>query len=138
MIEKENKKRANHGEFLQSGEPPLIGRARSSQKTSLLFVFTYSNHRCLFFSLTPIYIFSIFKHIFFSRVITLYTVKRKSAFFLLDIFLSFSLLLWCIFIFSFNLLLLLLVYIQSLNYIRYKSVLYILLVLYTAIKSVLL
>ena len=34
MIENKNKKRANHGEFLQGGEPPLIGRARSSQKTS--------------------------------------------------------------------------------------------------------
>jgi len=32
MIEKENKKMANRGEFLQGGEPPLIGRARSSQK----------------------------------------------------------------------------------------------------------
>lgn len=33
MIENKNKKRANRGEFLQGGEPPLIGRARSSQKT---------------------------------------------------------------------------------------------------------
>lgn len=32
MIENKNKRRANHGEFLQGGEPPLIGRARSSQK----------------------------------------------------------------------------------------------------------
>lgn len=37
MIENKNKKRANHGEFLQGGEPPLIGRARSSQKTSLFY-----------------------------------------------------------------------------------------------------
>lgn len=39
MIENKNKKRANRGEFLQGGEPPLIGRARSSQKTSFSFRF---------------------------------------------------------------------------------------------------
>lgn len=44
MIENENEKMANHREFLQGGEPPLIGRARSSQKTPFLFVFTFSNH----------------------------------------------------------------------------------------------
>jgi hypothetical protein len=39
MIEKENKGEANLGEFLQGGEPPLIGRARSSQKTSLFMIY---------------------------------------------------------------------------------------------------
>lgn len=75
MIENKNKKRVNRGEFLQGGEPPLIGRARSSQKTSLLFIFAFSNRSCpffsppspcifflfliiaVFFSLTPMYIF---------------------------------------------------------------------------------
>lgn len=56
MIENKNKKRANHGEFLQGGEPPLIGRARSSQKTPFLFVFTFSNLSCIFlFSILPFY-----------------------------------------------------------------------------------
>ncbi len=49
MIENENKKRANRREFLQGGEPPLIGRARSSQKTSLHFVFYIFQSTCLFF-----------------------------------------------------------------------------------------
>lgn len=53
MIENKNKKRANRGEFLQGGEPPLIGRARSSQKTSFLFVFVFSNHSCYFFLTYP-------------------------------------------------------------------------------------
>ena len=67
MIENKNKKRVNCGEFLQGGEPPLIGRARSSQKTSpfydLFFVgndfvffkptlpLCFFNLSCLFFSL---------------------------------------------------------------------------------------
>lgn len=43
MIENKNKKRANQGEFLQGGEPPLIGRARSSQKTSLFYDLYFGN-----------------------------------------------------------------------------------------------
>lgn len=60
MIENENKKRANHREFLQGGEPPLIGRARSSQKTSFRFVFTFSNLSLSFFLFTHTPFFMIY------------------------------------------------------------------------------
>lgn len=62
MIENKNKKRANRGEFLQGGEPPLIGRARSSQKTSLFYdlyfgispTFAFSRHTSPYFSMQSI------------------------------------------------------------------------------------
>jgi len=58
MIENKNKKRTNHGEFLQGGEPPLIGRARSSQKTSLFYDLYFGNIPTFTFSsLTPILYF---------------------------------------------------------------------------------
>lgn len=49
MIENKNKKRANRGEFLQGGEPPLIGRARSSQKTSLFNDLYFVGNEFIFF-----------------------------------------------------------------------------------------
>jgi hypothetical protein len=67
MIENENKRRANLGEFLQGGEPPLIGRARSSQKTSFLFVFTFPNLSCIFLKAYPMYIFFNLHAIFLSH-----------------------------------------------------------------------
>lgn len=55
MIENKNKKRANRGEFLQGGEPPLIGRARSSQKTSLFYDSFFVGNEIIFFQAhTPI------------------------------------------------------------------------------------
>jgi hypothetical protein len=49
MIENKNKKRANRGEFLQGGEPPLIGRARSSQKTSHFYDLFFVGNEFIFF-----------------------------------------------------------------------------------------
>lgn len=57
MIENKNKKRANRGEFLQGGEPPLIGRARSSQKTSPFYDLYFSSIEFVFLSLTSPSIF---------------------------------------------------------------------------------
>lgn len=80
MIEKENKRNANRGEFLQGGEPPLIGRARSSQKTSpfydLFFVgvefISQAHSPCIYFlqslmfflSLTSPCIFFLCNHLY--------------------------------------------------------------------------
>lgn len=65
MIENENKKRENRGEFLQGGEPPLIGRARSSQKTSPFYdlilayprLYIFEPHSPLLFSSINLSIF---------------------------------------------------------------------------------
>lgn len=55
MIEKENKRKVNLGEFLQGGELPLIGRARSSQKTSLFYDSFFVGNEIIFFQAhTPI------------------------------------------------------------------------------------
>lgn len=82
MIENKNKKRANRGEFLQGGEPPLIGRARSSQKTSFLFVFTFSNHGYIFFfnPYSPFYdlYFGISKPILFQTIPHVYIFNLQA------------------------------------------------------------
>lgn len=69
MIENKNKKRANRGEFLQGGEPPLIGRARSSQKTSPFYDLYFGISRPLHFRDIPPPIFkSFFSSILLLRI----------------------------------------------------------------------